>query len=170
MSAFMVSDRHIAYLVLAYRRYHARPGRGITVMSHELAEMARVLKAECARSIECRYPKGRLLCPSCGAYVCDPAVGYDPARGVKWLLPTPPPVSWRPGVAAPCPFAKVEIPDNDTMAITPIGAIKLVESYQYQASEHEDWDGSHAKRITDLIKSEAITCLEGYEAAPWSIA
>lgn len=170
MSAFECSDLHIAFLVLAFRRYVARPGSGITLLSHEIDEMARVLKAENRRSVSHRYPRDNKPCPACGETVCDPRVGYDPSRAATWLLPTPPPVGWRPGVAAPCAFAKVEIPPSDRLSITPVGTIKLAHCYQYQANEHDGWETSKAKQITDRLIDAAIGHLDGYEAAPWSIA
>lgn len=169
MSAFMVSDRHIAYLVLAFRRYHARPGRGVTLFAAELAEMARMLKAACEASIVAAYPNNAEPCPSCGELVCNPRIGYDPRRPAEWTLPIPAPAGWRPGVPAPCPFAVVEMPPEDSLGITPIGTIKAAQCYVYQAIEAPTWEHSEAKRTMELLITEAISSLPGYEDAPWGI-
>lgn len=167
MSAFMVSDNHIAFLVLAVKRYTAPPGSGVTLFSHELAEMARVLKAECMRSVTHRYahnPDMAKPCPGCGEIVCDPRIGWDPHRE-----PVAP--EYR-GVPRPCPFAMVAIPHTPEVIgveMTPVIAIKSALCYQYQSNEHDGWESSQAKRITDRLIDSAIAALDGYAAAPWGI-
>ena len=168
MSAFMCSDNHLAFLVYAFKRYCAPPGSGITMFSHELAEIGRVLKAENARSVAVRYAHDAKPCPSCGEIVCDPRIGYDPARD-----PRNDPQGR--GIPAPCPFAVVPLPAADQIeastgcAITPVAAIKLAQCYQYQANEHDGWEGSRAKDITDRLIGAAIGKLPGYESAPWGL-
>jgi len=49
----------------------------------------------------------------------------------------------------------------------PVEVIKAVECYQYQACEHEGWETSKARTMTNQLKSAAISRLEGYDAAPW---
>ena len=169
MSAFQVSDNHVAYLVLALKRYTARPGSGVTLFAHELAEIGRVLKAECLRSVTHRYahiPEMVKPCPGCGEIVCDPRVGWDPQR-------EPCEANGFRGVPRPCPFAVVAIPHTPEVigvAMTPVIAIKSALCYEYQSNEHPGWESSQAKRITDQIRDSATAALDGFEQAPWGIS
>lgn len=166
MSAFMVSDNHIAFLVLAYKRYS--PAGNSPLFAHELAELGRVLKAECLRSVTHRYAHIADMvkpCPGCGEIVCDPRVGWDRSR-------EPCEANSFRGVPRPCPFAVVAIPHAPEVigvAMNPATVIKSVHCYQYQSNEHPGWDGSRAKSIADELLSRAIVALDGYEQAPWGI-
>ncbi len=53
--------------------------------------------------------------------------------------------------------------------ISPVEAIKLASSLDYQSCEHPEWESSIAHEIVESIKSEAIRRLAGYDAAPWSM-
>jgi hypothetical protein len=154
MSAFMVTDKHIAYLVLALRRYSQRSA----MTNHARDEIARILKAECARSVHYRYPAKDARCPHCGFEVCSPQVGWDPRDPLCTI-------------AAPCPFAVVDVAqfDNGTLKIEPIATLKHARCYQYQACEHDEWEVSEARRLTNTLIEAAITALPGYEQAAWGL-
>lgn len=53
--------------------------------------------------------------------------------------------------------------------LKPIEFIKLCQSLAYQSSEHDAYDSSDAGRAVRGFISTAISRLEGYEDAPWSI-
>jgi hypothetical protein len=53
--------------------------------------------------------------------------------------------------------------------LTPVEAIKLAQSLDYQSCEHPEWATSEAFGITRTLKAEAIRRLPGYELAEWSI-
>ena len=63
MSAFMVSDNHIAFLCLAVRTYMCPPGSNM-MPANDLDEVGRIFKAECARSVTHRYPRDAAKCRS----------------------------------------------------------------------------------------------------------
>ena len=159
MSAFMCSDRHFAFMAYAFKRYAAPPGSGITLMASELASLARVLKYENARSIAHRYPRDRKPCPRCGKVVCDPIREWYPGRVIASGLQDP-----------PCPFALCAMDPADSFTITPVGAIKAAQCYEYQSCEHPEWSTSEAKALTERLINEAISNLPGYESAPWGIS
>lgn len=52
---------------------------------------------------------------------------------------------------------------------TPIGVIKLCDSYNYQTSELDDYDQTAAWRIINSVIHSAIVQLPGYDEAKWSI-
>lgn len=56
----------------------------------------------------------------------------------------------------------VEYPD-------PVAAIKLINSYQYQACESDDWEQTEAYKVSEAIKDGLTRHLPGYDDAPWSI-
>ena len=49
----------------------------------------------------------------------------------------------------------------------PVQVIKAVDCYQYQSCEHEGWDASEAKNITDRLRCAATHRLPGYSDAVW---
>lgn len=55
------------------------------------------------------------------------------------------------------------------IALPALHVIKLAQSYEYQACEHDGWDKSEAKRWIDLLIAGLIFKIPGYGAAPWSI-
>ena len=53
--------------------------------------------------------------------------------------------------------------------ITAAAALKLLDCYTYQACEHDGWGTSAVKRWCDSLQSQLVTCIPGYNAAPWAI-
>ena len=49
----------------------------------------------------------------------------------------------------------------------PIQVVKAVDCYQYQACEHDEWKDSMSKLLTDQLQGQAISKIDGYDAAPW---
>ena len=53
--------------------------------------------------------------------------------------------------------------------VTAIQTIKLINSYQYQASETSDRLKTEAYEFTQRLKETLITMLKGYDEAPWQV-
>ena len=49
----------------------------------------------------------------------------------------------------------------------PVQVLKAVACLDYQSCEYEEWRGSTARKILDLIEGAAINTLPGYDAAEW---
>lgn len=62
------------------------------------------------------------------------------------------------------PFHRLPVP-----AISAVAALKLLDCYEYQACEHTGWESSAAKRFCNHLQGRLISCLPGYDAAPWAI-
>lgn len=62
------------------------------------------------------------------------------------------------------PFHSLPVP-----LINAVAALKLIDCYEYQSCEHEEWDLSATKRFCHNLRSSLITSLPGYDAAPWAI-
>lgn len=63
--------------------------------------------------------------------------------------------------------------DFDRLAPTlanPIAVIKLAHSYEYQACEWAQWEGSAAQQIVRRAIDRAARALPGYSRAPWSLS
>ncbi len=56
---------------------------------------------------------------------------------------------------------------GETRIPTVVQAIKLVNCYEYQACESNDWKKTEAHAFCDYLKGHLIHCLPGYEDAPW---
>jgi len=50
-----------------------------------------------------------------------------------------------------------------------VHVLKLIECYAYQSCEHDGWETSDAARFCRDLTQRLITCLPGYEAAPWAV-
>ena len=48
-------------------------------------------------------------------------------------------------------------------------SLKAIDCYEYQACEHAAWQKSEAYAFCQMLRSHVISCLPGYEAAPWGI-
>lgn len=47
--------------------------------------------------------------------------------------------------------------------------LKILDCYCYQSNEHDGWESSFAKKITDAARSKLIMQLPEYDNAPWGI-
>ncbi len=55
----------------------------------------------------------------------------------------------------------------------PWSAIEIVKACHclaYQSCEPPTWEASEAKKLLDRIESFAVSCIPGYNEAPWDIA
>lgn len=51
----------------------------------------------------------------------------------------------------------------------PIAIIKALHNYMYQACEGSNWEDSLAFKLCEKAIKEAVTQIEGYEAAAWGL-
>lgn len=54
-------------------------------------------------------------------------------------------------------------------ALEPVEALKAIACYEYQSSEHPEWEASEARAFCEALRHAAIAALEGYEDAEWSL-
>lgn len=140
MSAFIVSDVHIDYLlsvacfgpncggVLAY--WHKPRFASASVEVFDLDKIGECLKAENFLSVHFRYKN-------------SPYVVVSEPMTYKWR-------------------------DHRRM-ITAVEALKLLKCYEYQACEHPGWETSATKRFCGELKEILIGCLDGFKEAPWGL-
>jgi hypothetical protein len=50
-----------------------------------------------------------------------------------------------------------------------VHVLKLAQSYEYQACEHDGWETSIAKKWIGTLIAGLVYEIPGYDAAPWSI-
>jgi hypothetical protein len=142
MSAFMVGNAHIDYLVTAIRAYRdiryayipAASGAGwdaVDISLMDETEIGRMLLGTNLTSMMSNY-EDRLDAEELGA-----VESYTYRR-------------W-------------------TGSVSPVQTIKAVQCYQYQSMDYDGWKDSLAKSLTDLLKGEAIGHLPGYDQAAWEV-
>ena len=69
---------------------------------------------------------------------------------------------------APAPVSASGM-NRDVRLPSAIAVVKLCQSLEYQSCEHDGWETSEARRIVRAVLSAAISRVDGYDAAPWSI-
>lgn len=50
---------------------------------------------------------------------------------------------------------------------TVVEALKLIDCFEYQACEHDEWSKSEAFRFCEALRRSLVGTLPGYDAAPW---
>jgi len=154
MSAFILSQDHIDYLVTAavmlstgrdstpiyWWQYpeHAQP---TTVGSWNADEFGRMLLAENIASVRYRYPNDE----------------YTMLPG-----PIPTPFAHEYTYRSFAPFRGREV---HTIA----QVLKTLACYEYQSCEHPGWEASSAKAICDNIRRAYISRIPGYDDAEWEV-
>ena len=58
--------------------------------------------------------------------------------------------------------------DRQMYAPPVVESLKLINCYEYQASELNDWHDSEAKSFCDALTHKLIGMLPGYDEAPWA--
>jgi hypothetical protein len=153
VSAYVVSQRHITYLVSAalygprghhpnWRAYFYDPTAGKTFDPRENPDaLGRMLWAENVASVSFRYRD------SAAEGLPGPA-DFDLAEVYAY--------GFQCRRTADRPSA-VEI-------------LKSLDGYEYQSIEHDDWKGSAACAFVQSLRKRLIACLPGYDDADtWSI-
>ena len=64
---------------------------------------------------------------------------------------------------------KIEFEFTNGKTFTPVEIIKLCDCYDYQACETGDYETTTANKVVDAIRQKAISMLNGYDQAEWSI-
>lgn len=82
------------------------------------------------------------------------SVRYRYTDADEQSMTDPEPFEWRPSAAR---------------RLSPVEALKAIVCLDYQCCEPDDYDGSQCHRALEQLKSQAISELEGYDAAPWAI-
>jgi hypothetical protein len=49
----------------------------------------------------------------------------------------------------------------------PVQALKLIDCYEYQSCEHEEWETSEVRAFCQRLRRSVIQTLPGYHDAPW---
>lgn len=55
------------------------------------------------------------------------------------------------------------------VTLTPVALLKLLDSYEYQTCETNDFEKSDAYKFCRSLRSALITQLNNYEDSPWTI-
>ena len=58
--------------------------------------------------------------------------------------------------------------DTD-LAIDPLTVLKLIDGYEYNCNEHDDWETSEAFAFCQSLRKVAIAAIAGYDDLPWTI-
>lgn len=148
MSAYIVSEDHIDYLVTAAIELGTNGGYGLywqdqRVTRNNATAFGAMLLRENIASVQRRYSDteyadlpGPLVTPFVSEY------------------------TYRRFSASP--FSGHDL---DTI----VQVLKAVSCYEYQSCEHAGWEMSDAKRACDQIRSGYIYRLPGYEDAEWEV-
>lgn len=48
-------------------------------------------------------------------------------------------------------------------------ALKAIDCYEYQSCEHPEWEASAARTFCAMLRKRLVSCLPGYEDAPWGL-
>lgn len=75
----------------------------------------------------------------------------------------PGPGDWKPGTADRFRFWA------STPSLPIVTFLKQLACLEYQSCEHPDWETSKARKLIERMQDMAISCLPGYEEAPWGI-
>jgi hypothetical protein len=141
MSAFIVDRGHVRFLIDAGLRLPPRLYEGNT-----LSWRGQELTRENASAV------GLMLWDECRR-----SVAYRYHDEPEADLPGPMSDGPRFGYAhSPSP-----------LKINPLAVLKAISCYEYQSCEHPEWKSSEAHAFCDALRLCAISCLPGYEEAPW---
>jgi hypothetical protein len=59
--------------------------------------------------------------------------------------------------------------DFDRKSIDPVQVLKAIKCYEYQSCEHEGWEKSSANAFCEALRFAAIAALLGYDDAQWEV-
>lgn len=142
MSAFLVSKKHIDFLVSAaylWGRTNLRQylPRELAEKDLTASDVGRLLWRENLLSVAHRY---------------DGVAGFEETPGaIEKSIAT-----YRHAIDLNAPSQALKV-------------IKAIQCLEYQSCEHDGWEPSAAHHFCRALLSEAIRNLPGYDAAPWGI-
>ena len=140
MSAFLVNDDHVDFLVTAaieYRVMH-RMADGWTQVDRTNADtIGMMLLAENAASVSDRYAH----CDDLSADERGETAAFYRFRHVNGF--------------------------GQRLGMLPVDVLKAIACYRYQACEHDGWSASGAAELCERLQSAAVERLAGYSDAQW---
>ena len=145
MSAYVVDDEHISYLLQAachltrngYHLYYGPYGHddSIRLLPETVAEIGVALLAENIASVSYRYP--------------DAALGYltGPVGAIDY--------TYRHSIY---------------VSLKSVDILKAIQGYEYQSCEHPGWQASKARAFCEQLRDFAIDALPGYnDSRYWAV-
>lgn len=159
MSAFVVDDAHITYLLNAAETFGS-----LTWLAPVPDTLETLAAAERAHAVGQPWGDGA---PAYYRAVSRsiPTVGYERV-GQMLLDENYASVNFRYGQNE----AAVFIPGDRFAPVTPIQTLKALDCYEYQSCEHPGWRFSEAHEFCVALRGAAIGHLPGYEDAAWEVA
>lgn len=148
MSAFIVSENHIRYLVSAALHYRMHGG-AFTWYSLGTSE---------------RQPSRMGTLDPVADALGDPAVGADALGSMLWHKNFAS-VNARYHEKEEAPTYK----HGRSVTVDPVQVLKAVQCYAYQSCEHDGWWDSSARAFCEALKNAAIHKLAGYDQAEWGL-
>jgi len=159
MSAFVVGDSHIDYLLAAGLKGGAR--------SSELRWFA----PGDAKSTD--YQRGEVQGPTALAsaqerirYLTEETITRT---GHMLKAENRRSVGHRYDTKEPADFYRATWFQLVSKPTTPVQTLKAIACYEYQSCEHAEWEQSEAKAFCDALTKRMISKLPGYEEAAWEI-
>ena len=147
MSAFVVSETHIDYMIRAALRLH-----------YNHSPMSWIWNADRATG---NYERETL--PR-GDHAAELRVGqmlWDTNRES---------VNYRYDDATEGPeYTGRPAASMQALEIESVQALKAIACYEYQSCEHDEWEGSEARAFCVALRRRAIDALPGYDDAAWDI-
>ena len=89
--------------------------------------------------------------------VASVATRYDDCAPGKWPGPT--------GLTLDTVLAYRYQPPRSVPTV--VEALKLLDCYEYQSCEHEEWESSEARNFVESLRRALIKELPGYDHAAW---
>lgn len=56
-----------------------------------------------------------------------------------------------------------------TLPLPAVAVLKLIDCYEYQSCEHDEWETSEAHEFCESLRRAYIGLLPGYNEAPWGL-
>jgi hypothetical protein len=142
VSAFVVGEDHIHYLVQAARHYAVADRTnsyyhdGQAIQFDDWTGLGRMLLQECINSVQYRYSD-------------------SPPFNLPGPIPTP--------IADNYVYRPIRVP------VEPAQVFSAAACYEYQSCEHPEWEGSQAHSFLRWLTRTAQQHVAGYENAMWEV-
>jgi hypothetical protein len=159
MSAFIVGNKHLSYMIRAASAYSRRygPFRWFTTDPREESDyqrgepwgpshVANIQERERTLTRENRDAVGCMLAATNRESVNH---RYD-ENEIEELF-------------------SYDMKAETLMNLDPVVVLKATRCYMYQSCEHPEWETSSAKAFCEALIVTAISKLDGYDNAPWAI-
>lgn len=161
MSAFIISDNHLIYLVhagLAFGRQFPVRWQAPDTEEPPGSEDYEAGSPWGPTAVETGQRKARTLTPE----TADSTLLMLYAANVAS-------VNFRYAGKADEPDSFPRYRHSDRHDLNPVKVLKALACYEYQSCEHPDWPHSEAFDFCASLRKAAINALPGYDEANWSI-